>query len=145
MDANHEASRFIELYARLYHLLYRRRDPREARPSGEALAMLQHLRDSGPLTVSEAARHFDRSQSSISERIERLLEQGLVERLADERDQRRHLIWLTPKAEALLEVELQVLDAERLARVLERLSTEDRTDLLRGFAALLRVARDDED
>lgn len=99
--------------------------------------MLQHLRDSGPLTVGEAALHFDRSQASISERFERLLEAGLVLRLVDERDRRRHLVWLTPAGEELLHRETRVLSPELLERALEQLRPVRREELLRGMRALI--------
>lgn len=137
MNARDAAHSFGELFSEVYRRIYRRRDPRQPRPSGESLAMLQHLRDSGPLTVGEAALHFDRSQASISERFERLLEAGLVLRLVDERDRRRHLVWLTPAGEELLHRETRVLSPELLERALEQLRPVRREELLRGMRALI--------
>ncbi len=142
MDATETAKTFAELYSAIYWHAYRRRDPREQRPSGEALAMLQHLRDSGPLTVTEAARHFDRSQAAISERIERMLERGLVERIQDERDRRRHFVWLTEAGEKLLRVELEILSGELLVRAARRMQATDRAALIQGMRALSEAARE---
>ncbi len=131
---------FGDLYAEAYRHLHRRRDPRQRRPSGETLALLQHLRDTGPLTVTEAARHFDRSQSAMSERIERLLRRGLLDRVRDERDRRRHFIWLTAAAEELLRDERDVLSRKLLLRAARRMGSADRAALLRGMRALIAAA-----
>lgn len=141
MDAKRAASEFGRLYADVYRHLHRRRDPRAHRPSGETLALLQHLRDTGPLTVTEAARHFDRSQSAMSERMERMLERGLLARLRDERDRRRHLLWLTPDAERLLREETEVLSSELLGRAAQRMNKADRQALVRGMRGLLDAAK----
>lgn len=145
MDAPDAAHAFGTLFPEVYRHFYRRRDPREARTSGEALALLQHLQDSGPLTIGEAARHFDRSQASISERVERLIEQGLVTRLADERDRRRHLVWISAAGEALVAREAQVLSDELLERAFARLDAAVRAELVEGLRALLTTTRDAAD
>jgi len=142
MDAREAAREFADLYSTIYGLLYRRRDPRAWRPSGETLAMLQHLRDSGPLTVTEAARHFDRSQAAISERIEGLVERGLLDRIQDERDRRRHFVWLTEAGEELLRSEFEVLSSESLTGALQRLPPEERESLIRSTRALRDGARE---
>jgi DNA-binding MarR family transcriptional regulator len=141
MDAEETARTFAELYAAIYRYTYRRRDPREPRASGEALAMLQHLRDSGPLSIAEAARHFSLSQSSISERIRRLTDRGFVESIPDERDRRRHLVWLTEAGEELLRVEFRVLSPEFLEGATRRMRAADRASLIKGMDALLGAAR----
>lgn len=141
MNARDEARAFAELFPAVYRHCYRRRDPREHRPSGESLAMLQHLIDSGPLTITEAARHFDRSQAAISERIERLLERGLVARLPDERDRRRHFVWVSEAGEQLVRREAEVLSSELLEQAFERMDAAHRDDLNRGMRALLAAAR----
>ena len=143
MDARSTAARFAVLFPVLYGQFYNRRDPRAHRPSGEALAMLEHLRDSGPLTVTEAARHFDRSQAAISERIARLLERGLVERLPDERDQRRHFVWLTEAGEQVLRQEREILSRNLVERATRQMVAADRDALLRGIEALLDASRAD--
>ncbi len=137
---------FLELYATIYRLSYRRRDPRSPRPSGEALALLQHLRDSGPLTVTEAARHFDRSQAAISERVQRLIARGLLKSHADQRDRRRHLVWITERAEELLSVELEVLCRERIERAMEAMSDREREGLIRRLEGLVSaIGREAQD
>jgi len=142
MDAADTANAFAELTVAVYRHAYRRRDPRRPRPGGEAVALLQHLRDSGPLTVTEAARHFDRSQSAMSDRLDRLEAQGLLQRLPDERDRRRHLVWLSPEGEAVLREENEVLSGSLLRRAAGRMDAQDRDALVRGMRALLEALRE---
>ena len=60
-----EAARLIgELYPAVYHRLQSRWGKGERRPTAETLAVLTHLERAGPLTVTEAARHFRRAQRS---------------------------------------------------------------------------------
>ena len=67
-----EIREFAELFPEVYARFARRWEPEEYRPSHEANAILQHLAGSGPLTVMEAAAHFDGSQAATSELLNRL-------------------------------------------------------------------------
>ena len=127
-------------YSRLYLFFYRRRDPRGYRPRPEALAVMEHLSATGPLTVTEAALHLDRSQSSVSELIDRLVQRGLLERIADERDRRRTLVWLSQVGRELLEAERHVLNAKLVARALELMPPKQREHLTEGLQALIDAA-----
>ena len=98
--------------------------------------------DAGPLTVTEAARHFGRSQAATSELLERLRSRDLVARIHDERDQRRHLVWLTEEGRALTAEMRRVLDPARLERAFAKMAEDECRELLAGMRALLRVARD---
>jgi DNA-binding MarR family transcriptional regulator len=102
-------------------------------------AMLQHLAMAGPLTVTEAAAHFGRAQSVVSETIDGLCAKHLLERMPDARDRRRTLVWLTDEGHAFLTSERRVLDDERLARAMARLSATERTALIEGMTALVRA------
>jgi len=140
MDANEAAEELGRLYPEVFHRLYRRRDPRAWCPSPETLALLRHLAGTGPLTVMEAARHFDRSQAAISERFERLMKRGLLERMQDERDRRQHLVWLTEQGLACVAEESRVLSDELLAGATSRMSAEDRETLIHGLHALIAAS-----
>lgn len=89
-DLAARAHKLTRLFGRIYLHLHPRRGPGEYRPSGESLAILRHLAVSGPLSISEAAAHFDRSQAATSELVERLIRRGLVARQPAPRDRRRH-------------------------------------------------------
>ncbi len=140
MDADAATRAVLALYPELYRLLARRLEAGAHRPSPEALAVLGHLAQSGPVTIAEAAGHFDRSQSATSELVDRLEARGLVERMPDERDRRRHLVWLTPAGLEVLKAARQVLDPKRLAEAVHRLSPEARAGLVAGFEALVAAA-----
>ena len=140
-DIASAASRVIEAFGQMYLFFYRRRDPRAQHFRGEALAVLEHLMATGPLTVTEAARHFDRSQAAMSEIVRRLVDRGVLASMADERDRRRHLIWLTPKGRAVHAEERQVLDEHLVQRAIAEMNEEDRTRLLSGLHALLEAAK----
>ena len=61
------ALRFTELYRSIYDRFHRRDRADCYRLTPESRGILVHLDRSGPLTVMEAAKHFDRSQSAMSE------------------------------------------------------------------------------
>lgn len=63
MNSKYAASRFLLLYQDIYHHLHFYWDKDERALSPEAIAVMNHLALCGPLTVSEAVRHFDRAQS----------------------------------------------------------------------------------
>ena len=137
MDTGRAADAFAELFSELYLRLYHRTDHRAWRPSQEALLVLHHLASTGPVTISEAARHFNRSQSAVSELIARLIQRGLLARMADERDRRRHLVWLTDQGLDLLRTTHRVLSPELLEAALARLQPEERDQLIRILRKLL--------
>jgi DNA-binding MarR family transcriptional regulator len=122
-----------------------RRDKGEPRLTPQAQAVLQHLSFAGPLTVSEASAHFHRAQSATSEIFDALEAKGLVERMPDARDRRRHLVWLTPGAEEALARERRVLDESRLAQAFARMRDSERAALLQGMRALVRESTTNEE
>ncbi len=134
------AREFTELYRALYLRFYRRRDPRSYRPSGQTMGVMEHLASTGPLTISEAARHFDRSQAATSEIVERMTARGLLERIQDERDRRRHLVWLTGQGRDLLDEERRILSPQTILRSISRMNRKDRDALVRGMRALVEAS-----
>src|SRR6266545_526020 len=98
-SAGEVAREVSALWPAIYLPLHTRTEPRARRyrPTPESLGVLTHLAASGPLTVTEAARHMRRAQSVMSDIVTRLERRGLLERMRDERDRRRVLVWLTPK------------------------------------------------
>ena len=71
-----DAARFAELFGATY-LLFHRRDGKRAQLSGASRAVLMHLAQAGPLTVSEAAEHLDRAQSVVSATATQMAGHGL--------------------------------------------------------------------
>jgi DNA-binding MarR family transcriptional regulator len=132
------AEQFAELFPAVY-LRFHRRDAKRAGLSSASRSVLQHLSQTGPLTVGEMARHFDRAQSVVSEMIDHLTRDGFLERIRDARDRRRSLVWMTEDGIAYLESEREVLSSELVARAMRRMSPSDRRALIRGMRALVEA------
>jgi DNA-binding MarR family transcriptional regulator len=94
--------------------------------SDESLAFLSHLAASGPLTLTEMSRHFDRAPSTLSEMVEGLVRKGWLTRDRDPEDGRKHLIWLSEEGQAALKAASQVLDEGELIAAAAKLSPEER-------------------
>jgi DNA-binding MarR family transcriptional regulator len=139
-DARTAADALAELFPAVYLRLHARHFKRGHRANSAGIAVLQHLAMAGPLTVGEAAVHFDRAQSVVSELVDRLEAAGLVERMRDERDRRRVLVWLTPAGFDELERDRQVLSPELVQAAMERMKPAARRALIEGMRALVAAA-----
>lgn len=136
-DIDTIAAEIARLYPAVYEKLHARWALDEKRPSAESLAVLQHLWLAGPLTVGEAARHFERAPSAVSELVDRIEANGWLARSPDGRDRRRTLLWLTDAGRAVLERSREVLSRDALAAALDRMSGADRERLVAGLRALV--------
>lgn len=136
MSSTADAARFQDLFRAIYLRFHRRQDPQQFRPSPEVLALLEHLLATGPLSIAEAAQHFTRSQAAMSEIVTRLEERGLLARMPDDRDRRRHLVWLTEEGRRLHRESTHVLDEAELAAALARLDASACTALLTAMEHL---------
>lgn len=137
MDNAQAAKVFNERFMETYQRFYRRVRPTAYQPGPEALAVLRHLYRTGPLTVSEASRHFSRSQAATSELISRIERRGLVSRMSDERDRRRALVWLTDAGIAALEESVRVLSVKKLEYAFEQMAPHTREALISAMDELL--------
>ena len=137
MNAAHAAKRFVAMFPEIYHRFYRRVPVTGYQPTSESLAVLRHLAGTGPLTVTEAATHFDRSQPAMSEMIQRLVDRGLLARMPDERDRRRVLVWLTEQGHAALRESQDVLSPALVKQAMQELSAQDRATLVRLLRSLV--------
>ena len=109
-----------------------------SRPDGTAV--LLHLERTGPLTIGEASKHLGRAQSVVSEIVTRLERRGLIERMRDERDRRRVLVWLTANGLATIAEQRQVLSLDLLDKAVRRMSPAARQALVAGMQALISAA-----
>ncbi len=133
------AADFAALFPEAY-LAFHRTRPKGRRLSAQSSAVLSHLVLAGPLTVTELARHLSRSQSVCTEIVDQLEAKGLLARLADSRDRRRRLVWLTESGHALLAEEREVLSHERVEAAMARLPDRTRASLVSGLRALVEAA-----
>jgi DNA-binding MarR family transcriptional regulator len=131
--------------ARLYGAMWRRFQPPRQPISGSditprMLGILRHLAESGPLTVGEQALHLGIGRATATELVDRLQAKGLVERMRDERDQRRVFVWLTEVGgERIRSLAASRLDDPFLAAV-AALSPTTRAHIIEGLGELLRAA-----
>lgn len=137
MDARDFAQQFAQLYRELYRLAVRRVDDGREPLSSETTALLLHLAQTGPMSLSELARHFDRALSTLSVKVAALEADGLLARQRDDDDARRALIWLSPRGRQVLLEALNVLDTPRLAAAAGQLDILQRQQLLDGLRALV--------
>ena len=126
-----DATEFTHLFGQLYLHLHPRTPKTGYRPSRESMAVLRHLAVAGPVTVQTAARHFERSQSAMSEMLQRLMARGLVSRRPGDSDRRLHFVWLTEEGRRLVSAHSQPLDETQVRRALARLEPDTRRELIR--------------
>jgi len=126
-------------YQALYHLAARRVADLRELPSVETLALLTHLAQSGPLTLSEMSTHLQRALSTLSVKVAALEEQGLLARQTDPADARRSLIWLSPHGRETVESARQVLCPERLAAAGRHLPASQRERIVQALEELRLV------
>jgi DNA-binding MarR family transcriptional regulator len=138
-DFESAATEFAELFPATYLHFHVRRAKRSDL-GAPSRAVLTHLALSGPLTVTEAARHMNRAQSVMSEMLLALERKQWVTRFPDARDRRRTLVWLTEAGQERLAADRRVLDTDRLATALSAMTPSERKQLLTGMRALVRCA-----
>ncbi len=139
MDGRQAAEDFNANFKRTYARFFRRVRPTGYRPSPETLAVLEHLEQTGPLTVTEAARHLSRSQAAMSEILARIEARGLVDRVTDQRDRRRSLVWPSKRGQTALADSRQLLSIRLLTHAMEQLSPSVRQQLAVSMANLLET------
>jgi len=83
MDHETFARQFEDCFRETYLRAVRRVSNKRDWLTPETRVLLNHLLFSGPLTPGEMARHLRRAPSSISEMLEHLCEDGLLERDRD--------------------------------------------------------------
>lgn len=105
-------------------------------------AVLSRLNRSEGLKQSELAELLDLQPISLTRLLDRLAENGLIERRPDPNDRRVNRLYLTPAARPLLD-ELTALGEELMGQVLEGLDDRSVTRLLGDLDIMrenLRVA-----
>jgi DNA-binding MarR family transcriptional regulator len=104
------------------------------------LGVLHHLTVSGPLTLGELATHLGLSKATATELVNRVQQRGLVDRMRDERDQRRVYVWLTEHGSQRANAHARVLADDELLDAVGRMTPTDRESLINGLRALLAAA-----
>lgn len=133
------ARRFGLLYREVYLRAVRRIDDGRERLSPETTALLLHLAQAGPSTLTELARHLQRSASTLSAKVSALESAGLLSRQRDADDARSSLIWLAPAGREALLLALEVLDAPRIAEAAVALDDAQRHQLIEALQRLVQA------
>ena len=100
-------------------------------------ALLAHLDQVSPVSAGGLAKHLGVGASTITEAIDRLEDEGLVERT---RRGRKVELRITPAGIALMQ-QSSVLDTERVTALLEAVPAAKRADAVRGIELLADAAR----
>lgn len=139
MDAHAFAEYFSQLYRELYRRGARQLDDARERMAPETVALLLHMAQTGPATLSELVLHLGRSPSTLSAKIAALESAGLLARQRDEQDARRALVWLSPAGREALTDALNVLDVARLAQAAKGWDAARRLHLVGELQALIHA------
>ena len=110
------------------------------RLSSRDSSILMHLNQATPLTPSELASHLGVRGSTISAAINRLGKLGYLRRERMSQDRRTVALTLTPQGAKAM-AETSVLDSERVAAVLAKLSRVERKRALEGLELLARASQ----
>lgn len=138
MDPEQAAQSFLELFHEVFMRFHERQPPAERELSREAWGVIEHLSRTGPLTVTEAAQHFERSQAAMSEILMRLERRALLVRFPDERDRRRTLVWLSEEGVARWRQSQRPLSRERLAGAFGAMNVRERKSTITVLRRLLK-------
>jgi DNA-binding MarR family transcriptional regulator len=134
----------MTLYPRIYFACHTRhvRDPQTQRMlSRHQASILDHLDELEPTTVMDLAAHMGVTAGTMSLSIDRLERKGYAVRLKDAKDRRRVHVRLTSAGVRVREAS-SVLDPQRVADLVSRLSDEDRTRAIEGLGLLARAAEE---
>jgi DNA-binding MarR family transcriptional regulator len=132
----------MQLYPRVFLACHTRhvRDTKADRLlSAHQASILDHLDDVEPTGLLQLAKHLGVTASTMSLTVDRLVRGGYVRREPDPQDGRRVGLLLT-KSGMRIKREKSVLDPERVASMLRRLSRAERDQAIAGLALLARAA-----
>ena len=100
--------------------------------------ILMLLANEREVQMSDLVRRLGISLSTMSGHVDRLVEQGFVVRRDDPADRRHVLVAATPAALELVE-RFHELNAAQLRRLLERMTRDERLDIVRAFHHINRA------
>jgi len=99
---------------------------------------LMYLYHEGEVRISEIGVLMDVGKAAASQLVDRLVQQGLVERVEDENDRRAKKIRLLPKSLALIEKGLEVQRLQ-MGTILAHLSSEHLAIVQNAFMFLMEA------
>ena len=111
------------------------RFPSAERLSFATLSALHTLSRLGPMRLTELTATQQLTQPAITQMVQRLEDDGLLERRADPRDARAVLVQLTPRGALVIEAR-RTARVEWLTSLLDGLSSEERAAIASAVPAL---------
>ncbi|MFZ6011856.1 MAG: MarR family winged helix-turn-helix transcriptional regulator [Bacteroidota bacterium] len=138
MILEEDVSLIMAFYPRVYFACHTRHvnDPvKGVKLTANQGSILDHLDEHEPVTLQELALHLGVTPSTMSISIDRLEKLGYVRREKDKADSRKVKLYLTAQGSKIKQSK-SVLDPERVASVLSRLTQEERMDALKGLGLL---------
>jgi DNA-binding MarR family transcriptional regulator len=143
MHQTHDAATAIQIfYPMIYmacHTEHVRARSSTVHLSARDSSILAHLAHGKFASATKLARHLNVAPSTVSEAVHGLVDLGYVRVRGDENDERRNELVLTERGLQAMKGS-SVLDAEKLAAVLERMRPEDRAKAVEGFRLLAEAA-----
>jgi DNA-binding MarR family transcriptional regulator len=130
------AEQFDILYGRVWRTFIR---PDADDLSQHERQLLHHVPAVGGIPLGDVSHHLGIPKSSASEQVKSLERRGFLSRRRDPDDERRLSIVLTTEGQARVAAD-SVLDLDRLAAALRKLSSRERVALLAGLERLTAVA-----
>lgn len=119
-----------------YHLHY----PHEDKINHQAIRILQHVEKQENIRVNDIADYLKISHNTASEHIKRIIEKALLTKKRDPLDERKVLLQLTNKGEAVLKKNTS-LDEEKLEKILASLNADENTMVMNTFKLLSERAK----
>jgi DNA-binding MarR family transcriptional regulator len=132
----------LECYPRIYfacHCRHVRDEETAAVLSTHQASVLDHLDEVQATSLLELAKHMGVTPSSMSLMVDRLERGGYVTRVRSEEDKRRVDLRLTPSG-VRIKRQQKVLEPDRIAAMLSRLTPTKRRQALRGLELLAEAA-----
>jgi DNA-binding MarR family transcriptional regulator len=130
-------------YPQIYlacHIRHRRAVSTDAGLSEQDSSLLGHLDEQQPMAAHDLARHLGVRPSTLSATLNRLARLGYVTRTRAAADRRVIELRLSHTGARAMQA-ASVLEASRVAALLDRLTAEEQRMALNGLALLARAAR----
>lgn len=113
---------------------------RESGLSMPQFSALFHLRYHGGCGVTDIGSHLGVTNAAASQMIDRLVQQGLLERSVDPNDRRAKQLRLTSDSQALIEGSIEARQ-RWLAELTTALTPSEQAEIIRALQKLTEVAR----
>lgn len=142
MSRQHHIRTVLDCYPRIYfacHTRHVRDEPTGTVLSRHQASILSHLDDADATSLSDLAAHMGVTPSTMSLSVKRLERQGYITRTRSRVDRRVTELRLSEAGVRVRDTQ-SVLDADRVAGMLDHLDPADRDAALHGLQLLAEAA-----